>query len=114
MSEPPVEAACDHCKQTRPLFLYQPDHGMHLNPAVMLGCRWCNRATQPLLCTRCWGKERELEENDTGLAEDAETLEQICATNRRVMERREAKAAADRAACEGIAAATEAAEGAGQ
>lgn len=107
----PIEARCDYCKQTRPLFLYEPDHNAHLG-AGMFTCRWCTREKQPLLCVRCWGKERELEENDPALNEEAETLEQICASNRRVDERRQAER--DRLAkeCDGIAAATERAEAA--
>ena len=31
MTQPqPIEARCDNCKQTRPLFLYEPDCGLHL------------------------------------------------------------------------------------
>jgi hypothetical protein len=106
MTEQPLEARCDHCKQQRPLFLYEPDHNMHLGPNAFT-CRWCTRDKQPLLCVRCWGKERELEENDPALNQEAETFEQICATNARVEARREARAAADKAACDGIAKATE-------
>ena len=106
-----IEARCDHCKQLRPLFLYEPDHNAHFNPALMLTCRWCNRDRQPLLCVRCWGAERELEENDPALSEEAETMEQICAQNRRAIVAKEARAAADREACEGIARATTATEG---
>lgn len=105
MKTQPIEARCDHCKQTRPLFLYEPDHG-HLGPSQFT-CRWCTREKQPLLCVRCWDKEAELEENDPGINEDAETMRQICEQNTRVEERREARAAADKAACEAIARATE-------
>lgn len=100
----PIEARCDHCKQTRPLFLYEPDHG-HLG-ASMYSCRWCMREKQPLLCVRCWGAEKQLEENDSAINEDARTLEQICAANRRNDERRQAL----RSTCDGIAEATRAAE----
>lgn len=106
MTEPPVEARCDHCKQTRPLFLYEPEHNLHLNPALMAACRWCNREKQSLLCVRCWGAERELEESDPGLNQEAETWAQICATNARADARRQARAEADRETCEGIARAT--------
>lgn len=105
MNAQPIEARCDHCKQTRPLFLYEPDHG-HLG-AGMFTCRWCTRDKQPLLCVRCWDKERELEENDPGINEDAETMRQICETNAHIAAREDARAEADRAACEGIAVATE-------
>ncbi|MFZ3473145.1 hypothetical protein ACODT3_10575 [Streptomyces sp. 4.24] len=100
----PFEAYCDHCHQQRPLFLYEPDHG-HLG-AAMYSCRWCMRDKQPLLCVRCWGAEKELEENDSGINADAETMRQICETNSRSIERREAAAAADAATCEAIAQAT--------
>jgi hypothetical protein len=101
----PFEARCDRCKQTRPLFLYEPEHNAHLG-AGMFTCRWCTRDKQPLLCVRCWGVERQREEDDPSLNEEAETLEQICATNRRIEERKAQRAAADAAACEGIAAAS--------
>ncbi|MEU1908438.1 hypothetical protein [Streptomyces hygroscopicus] len=103
----PIEARCDHCKQTRPLFLYQPTHNAHFGFAT---CRWCARDKQPLLCVRCWGAERELEENDPFLNEEAETMAKICATNARIAAREEA----DKATCEGIAAATQKAEGGAQ
>jgi hypothetical protein len=105
---PPIEARCDHCKQTRPLFLFEPDHG-HLG-AGMFTCRWCTREKQPLLCVRCWDKEAELEEADPGINEDAETMRQICEQNVRVEARREAREAAEREALDGIAEATKRAE----
>lgn len=98
------EARCDHCKQTRPLFLYEPTHNAHFGFA---NCRWCARDKQPLLCVRCWGAERELEENDPFLNEEAETLERICERNARNEARRQDRAAADKATCDGIAAATD-------
>lgn len=98
----PIEAACDHCKQTRPLFLYRPDHNTHLG-GYGFTCRWCTRDKQPLLCTRCWGIERQREEDDPALDEEAGTWEQILTANSRVAARKEAAAAADLAACEGIA-----------
>jgi hypothetical protein len=104
MTTPPIEARCDHCKQTRPLFLYEPDHG-HLGPSQFT-CRWCTREKQPLLCVRCWDAEALLEENDPAINEDAETMRQICEQNARVEARREARAAAERAALDGIAEAT--------
>lgn len=105
----PIEARCDHCKQTRPLFLYEPDHG-HLG-AGMFTCRWCMREKQPLLCVRCWGVEKELEENDSAINQDAATMQQICETNARVIAREEAVKAQLRSECDGIAAATQRAEG---
>lgn len=102
----PLEARCDHCKQIRPLFLYEPDHNMHLGGGAFT-CRWCSREKQPLLCVRCWGAERELEENDPELNREGDAFAEICETNSRVIARKEARAAADRAACEGIAAATD-------
>lgn len=101
----PIEARCDHCKQTRPLFLYEPEHG-HLG-AGMFTCRWCMRGKQPLLCVRCWGAEKQLEENDPSINQDAETMAKICATNRRIDERKQR----DREVLEGIARATQQAEG---
>jgi hypothetical protein len=98
----PVEARCDHCKQTRPLFLYEPDHNAH---AIPVACEWCDREKQPLLCSRCWGVERQREENTPmGVDERAATEFLLTAVERngRLIERAEA----DRAACEGIAAAT--------
>lgn len=97
----PVEGRCDHCKQIRPLFLYVPDHGgMHLSPALVTGCRWCTRETQPLLCVRCWDKEREREDNDPLLAEEDETWALLLAGNARAEARRQA----DMATVAGIAA----------
>ena len=100
----PVEARCDHCKQTRPLFLFEPEHG-HLG-AGMFTCRWCTRDKQELLCARCWSAEKEREENDPGINEDAATMQKICETNARVIARQEAAAARDRAECDAIAEAT--------
>lgn len=102
MTDHPVEARCDHCKQTRPLFLYQVQHG-HIQPPQEMACRWCSRPTQPLLCVRCHGAERAREDNDPGLRAEQEALERMCAANRRYADRN----AADRATCDGIAAATE-------
>lgn len=65
----PLEAHCDHCRQTRPLWLYQPEHTMHL---TLVTCDWCDRDRQPLLCTRCWSDERIREETaPVSEAEDA-------------------------------------------
>lgn len=99
----PFEAYCDHCHQQRPLFLYEPDHNCHLVPVA---CRWCDRDKQPLLCTRCWGKERELEEN-TSLTEDEAAITSFFQAVSARTQRHDAQAADDRATCEGIAAATE-------
>jgi len=63
----PTEAECEHCKQTRTLFRYQPEHNAHAIPVI---CEWCDRETQPLLCTRCWGNERQREENMPVSAEE--------------------------------------------
>ncbi|MGW7350899.1 hypothetical protein [Streptomyces sp. NPDC054784] len=100
----PIEARCDHCRQNRPLFLYEPDHG-HLG-ANQFTCRWCTREKQPLLCVRCWGVEKQLEENDPVVNQDAETMRQICEGNARAIAREEAL----KAACDGIEAATRATE----
>lgn len=88
----PVEGECEHCHRTRPLFAYEPDHNMHLG-ALAFTCRWCTRDKQPMLCARCWSTERELEEGDDALAEEAETWAQICAASDRYA-RRNAEAGA--------------------
>ncbi|MGE7437544.1 hypothetical protein [Kitasatospora sp. NPDC001175] len=98
--ERPVEASCDRCKQTRPLFLYQPDHNMH---AIPVPCEWCDRDTQPLLCSRCWGVERERELNAPMSADEqaaTEFLLGLAANTGRLIRQAEA----DRAECEAIAA----------
>ena len=91
---PPVQGRCEHCKQTRAVFRYEPDHNAHLG-AGFVTCRWCTRDEQPLLCTSCWSKERIREEEDSGLNEEAETWAQILAMNaraeRRAARQREAK-----------------------
>lgn len=107
MTDLPIEARCDHCKQARPLFLYEPEHNTHAIPAA---CEWCDRDKQPLLCTRCWAKERQREENAPISAEElaaAEFLYSLVATNARLIQQAED----DKAACDGIARATEQAEG---
>lgn len=99
----PIEARCDHCKQTRPLFLYEPDHTFHFVP---VDCEWCDRDTQPLLCARCWEKERLREENAPASPEELAIgafLGPLFANNAR----HAAQAEADKAICDGIAAATE-------
>jgi hypothetical protein len=98
----PLEARCDGCKQTRPLFLYEADHDFHITGIT---CEWCAREKQPLLCVRCWGAEKEREENTPLPAEDqaaANFLVRICENNRRYAE----QADADKATCDGIADAT--------
>lgn len=98
-----AEGRCEHCKQARPLFPYVPDHGgMHVSPALAAGCRWCTREKQPLLCVRCWGKEREREDDDPMLAEEDETWSLLLAGNARA----EAHRQADRETVAGIAAAS--------
>lgn len=102
-AETPLEARCDHCKQTRPLFLYEPDHDFHLTGIT---CEWCERDKQPLLCARCWSVEKQREDNDPGdpLDNDAAAFfVRACANNARIIARQEA----DKAVCDGIAAATE-------
>ncbi|MFG2412337.1 hypothetical protein [Streptomyces goshikiensis] len=99
----PFEAYCDHCHQQRPLFLYEADHFAHLFPVA---CRWCDREKQPLLCTRCWDTEKQLEDRTEATPEErsaANFLNALIARN----ERYEAQVDADRATCEGIAAASE-------
>lgn len=103
----PIEARCDHCKQQRPLFLYEPDHNMHAFP---VSCTWCDRDKQPLLCVRCWGAERELEENTPMSHAEAEAtafLLRAASNNSRIHARQEA----DKATCDGIARATQQTEG---
>ena len=109
MTQPePIEARCDHCKQLRPLFLYEPDHNAH---AIPVPCEWCERERQPLLCTRCWGVERERECSAPSSREEQEAtafLLGLAANNGRLARQAEA----DRVVCEGIAAATAASESA--
>ena len=100
----PVEARCDHCKQTRPLFLYEPDCGLHLGAGAFT-CPWCSIPKQPLLCTPCWSARKEREDNDPRLIEEDATFQKIAAANSRYAARQEA----DKATCDGIAAATQAA-----
>lgn len=103
MTGQPLEARCDHCDQTRPLFLYEADHDFHLTGIT---CEWCARDKQPLLCTRCWSTEKQREENaPTDPDDDAMAAFFIRAAqnNGRILARQEA----DKATCEGIAAATE-------
>ncbi|PZT70156.1 hypothetical protein DN402_31540 [Streptomyces sp. SW4] len=107
MTSQPLEARCDGCKQQRPLFLYEPDHDFHLTGIT---CEWCARDKQPLLCARCWSAEKQREENDPGDPEDnamAAFFVRACENNSRILARQEA----DKAALEGIARATEQAEG---
>lgn len=106
MTARPIEARCDHCRQNRPLFLYEPDHNAHLGAGAFT-CRWCTREKQPLLCVRCWGIEKQLEEDDPGLNQEGEIMAQICAANARADEARQRL----RDTCEGIARATEQANG---
>lgn len=98
----PLEARCDHCKQQRPLFLYESDHDFHLTGIT---CEWCARDKQPLLCTRCWSAEKQREENAPVPPEDqaaADFLTRVCEANQRYADR----TAADKATCDGIAQAT--------
>ncbi|MFE2850633.1 hypothetical protein ACFXJO_05795 [Streptomyces lavendulae] len=99
----PFEAYCDHCHQQRPLFLYEPDHNCHLVPVV---CRWCDRDKQPLLCTRCWDIEKQLEDRTPADPQELAIGGFLSAVVSR-SEEYYAQAADDRATCEGIAAATE-------
>jgi hypothetical protein len=106
MTATPLEARCDHCKQTRPLFLYEADHDFHLTGIT---CEWCEHDKQPLLCTRCWSAEKQREENDPGDPTDnaaAEFFVRACANNSRVLARQQA----DKATCDGIAEATKRSE----
>lgn len=99
----PIEARCDHCTLTRPLFLYEPNHDFHLVPRL---CEWCERETQPLLCTRCYSAEKQREENDP-LAPGEENAAAFLVGLLRNNDRLIRQAEADRAMCDGIAAATE-------
>lgn len=102
----PLEARCDGCKQTRPLFIYEPDCGLHLGAGAFT-CPWCSIPKQPLLCTPCWSARKQREETDPGLLEETKTWERICAANARYAARQEA----DKATCDGIADATARSEG---
>lgn len=102
MTDRPLEARCDNCAQTRPLFLYEADHDFHPTGRT---CEWCTRK-QPLLCTRCWSTEKQREENAPVHPDDeaaASWLIGALAANRRYAE----QVAADKAACDGIADATD-------
>ncbi|MGW5711637.1 hypothetical protein ACWF8U_34105 [Streptomyces olivaceus] len=105
MTAQPIEAQCDHCKQPRPLFLYEPDCGLHLGAGAFT-CPWCSIPKQPLLCVPCWSARKTREDNDPQLLEEDATFRKIAAANARYATRQEA----DRAACDGIAAATQNAE----
>ncbi len=68
----PIEARCDHCNQTRPLFARKPDHdcidtlgrvdlieaGRLTNEIEDIGDHWCTRRIEGLpnyrLCVRCY------------------------------------------------------------
>lgn len=105
MNATPVEARCDSCKKNRPLFLYEPDCGLHLGAGAFT-CPWCSIPKQPLLCVPCWSARKEREENDPRLLEEDATFRKIAAANARYAARQEA----DKATCDGIAAATQNAE----
>ncbi|MGQ4733422.1 hypothetical protein ACUN3E_37910 [Streptomyces sp. Ju416(a)] len=98
----PLEARCDHCKQTRPLFLYEADHDFHLTGIT---CEWCAQDRQPLLCARCWSAEKVREEADPGDPQDnaaGAAFARMIQNNARHIALRDA----DKAACDGIAEAT--------
>ncbi|MCX5584230.1 hypothetical protein [Streptomyces erythrochromogenes] len=99
----PLEARCDHCKQNRPLFLYEPDHNCHLLPVA---CRWCDRDKQPLLCTRCWDTEKQLEDRTPASLEEQSIGSFLTAVMTRSTQHDE-QCATDQATCDGIAKATE-------
>lgn len=63
----PFRGRCERCWQPRTLTRYEPDHDFH---AIPVPCEWCERERQPLLCTPCWGAEREREENAPMSAEE--------------------------------------------
>lgn len=99
----PAEAHCDCCGQLRPLFLFRPTH-THAGGVRPRWCTWCSRPKQPLLCVRCFDKERRLEWSSPAPAARPEpTLDAVLVAAER--------AAVDLVVCEGIAAATERAEG---
>jgi hypothetical protein len=99
----PFEAYCDHCHQQRPLFLYEPDHNCHLLPVA---CRWCDRDKQPLLCTRCWDAEKQLEDRTPATPEEQSIGSFLNAVSARSRDY-DAQVEADRAACDAIAKASE-------
>lgn len=98
----PLEARCDGCQQMRPVFLYEPDCGLHLDPALQFGCQWCCIEMQPMLCIRCGDKRKLEEENDDRVNADFSLLDRICRTNARLERQRQA----DTETVEGIARAT--------
>ena len=58
MAEPPLEATCDDCQQTRPVFLYEPN--CNWPPCTIPGCPCCS-PNKPLVCIRCEDKRRKEE-----------------------------------------------------
>jgi hypothetical protein len=70
----PAAGTCEHCQQTRPLVRYEPDHNFHFAGAT---CEWCERETQPLLCTPCWGRERQREDDAPMGAEEKAMTEAL-------------------------------------
>jgi hypothetical protein len=83
----PIEARCDHCTQTRVVWLYDTLHDFHLDAGAAT-CRWCTRTRQPLLCTPCWSAERLREETaHPELRANADALRRICAANARLAAR---------------------------
>lgn len=86
---------CEHCKQHRPLWRYEPDHGMHLHEPARWTCRWCvrndNGKGQPWLCVRCYSAEAVLEE-ETPVDETEAALMSLLFRQSAQYEREQAKA----------------------
>lgn len=85
----PLEARYDGCEQMRPVFKYEPDCGLHLDPGLQFFCRWCKVEEQPLLCIRCYDKRKLAEEEDNRVSEDYDLLCSIAANNERIMRRKD-------------------------
>ena len=87
---------CEHCKQHRPVWRYEPDHGMHLHEPARWTCRWCLRNDsdkgQPWLCVRCYSTEAQLEE-ETPLDETEAAVMHLIARQSAQYERRQAEQA---------------------
>ena len=81
---------CDHCQQRRPLWRYQPGHGVHLHEPARWSCRWCVREDhgqgQPWLCVRCYSAEAVLEE-ETPLTETEAAVYDVLARQSAAYER---------------------------
>lgn len=88
-----TQGTCEHCQQRRPVWRYEPDHGVHLHEPARWTCRWCvredNDKGQPWLCVRCYSAEAVLEE-ETPLDETEAAVMDLIARQSAQYERRQA------------------------